>query len=101
MILGPRDPKIDQNGAQERSKNELGGKSFSKTTKGERPGHSFWAFWRQLRDFGGHFGVQLGAKVLPKSTFLAPGRAKMTKNAIQNEASKKYEFFDWIFVRKY
>ena len=33
--------KIDQNGAQERSKSDIGSKSFSRTTKSERPGYFF------------------------------------------------------------
>ena len=35
------------------------------------------------------FGVQLGAKGVPKSSFLTPGYAKMTKNDVQDEASEK------------
>ena len=33
--------QIDQNGAQERSKSDIGSKSFSRTTKSERPGCFF------------------------------------------------------------
>ena len=41
MILEPSDPKINQNGAQERSKSDIGSKSFSRTTKSERSGCFF------------------------------------------------------------
>ena len=34
------------------------------------------------------FWAQLGAKGLPKSSFLAPSRTKISKNEAQNEASK-------------
>ena len=47
------------------------------------------AFRIHLGDFGRHFGTQLGAKGLPKSSFLAPSRPKIAKNDRQNEVSEK------------
>ena len=42
------------------------------------PGGRFWApFWDQL-----------GAKGVTKSSFLVPGRTKISKNEVQNEVSK-------------
>ena len=39
--------------------------------------------------FWAPFGTQLGAKGLPKSSFLASSRAQISKNDVQNEASEK------------
>ena len=45
-------------------------------------------FFAPLGRFWASFGAQLGAKGVPKSSFLAHGRAKTTKNDVQNEASE-------------
>ena len=47
------------------------------------------AFWCHLRDFGCHVGTQLGAKGLPKSSFLAPSPPKNFKNDVQGKVSEK------------
>ena len=85
--------------------------------KGQRGTENCEAFWRHLGDFGRLLGTswaprgyqhlifrgllvplvrfwaplwaQLGAKGLPKSSFLASSRAKISKNDAQNEASEK------------
>ena len=44
---------------------------------------------RPWGDLGRHLGTQLGAKGALKSNILASRRAKMSKNEVQNEASKK------------
>ena len=44
---------------------------------------------RHWGDLGRHLGTQLGAKGVPKSSILASRRAKMSKNEVQNETSKK------------
>ena len=87
MILEPRGPKINQNGAQEHSENELGGKSVSRITPRPHPEMILRAILARLARFWAPFGAQLGAKGVPKSSFLTPGRAKTTKNCVQNEAS--------------
>ena len=46
--------------------------------------------------FWAPFWAQLGAKGLPKSSILVSRRAKMLKNEVKNEASKKVWIFDWI-----
>ena len=48
----------------------------------------FFVLLRHLGDLGCHFGAQLDAKGLPKSSVLVPSRGKMSKNDAQNEASK-------------
>ena len=88
MILEPRGPRINQNGAQEHSENELGGKSVSRTTPRPHPEMILRAILARLARFWAPFGAQLGAKGLPKSSFLAPSRTKISKNEAQNEASK-------------
>ena len=60
------------------------------------PGVFFSDFWRHLGDFGRHFETQLGAKGVPKSSILASRRAKMSKNEVQNETSKKVWIFDQV-----
>ena len=64
-------------------------------------------FWHHLGDFlaplgwfWAPFGDQLGAKGLPKSTFLAPSHTKNSKNGSQNEASKNVWKFDWNLMKK-
>ena len=92
MILDPRGPKIDQNGAQERSKSDIGSKSFSRATKSERPGCFFWAFWRDLRDFWRHLVPSWAPRGSQNRAFWhqdAPKRQKMTSRM---RHQKKYEF---------
>ena len=79
--------KIVKNDAQERSGGDLG--------KGSVPGQlqeqardDFWSLLAPLGRFWAPFGAQLGAKGLPKSSFWAPSRTKISKNEVQNEASK-------------
>ena len=50
-----------------------------------------YAFWRDLGDFGGHFGTQLGAEGFPKSSILGPGRQQVEKNEVQEKVLKKHE----------
>ena len=50
--------------------------------------------------FWAPFGTELGAKGLPKSSFLAPSRTKISKNEAQNEASKNIWNFDRNLMRK-
>ena len=46
------------------------------------------------------FGTQLGAKGLPKSSFLAPSRPKINKNDVQGRVSEKCWNFDWNLFGK-
>ena len=46
------------------------------------------------------FGTQLGAKGLPKSSFLAPSRPKINKNDVQGRVSEKGWNFDWNLFGK-
>ena len=57
-------------------------------------------FLAPLGRFWAPFGTQLGAKGLPKSSFLVPSRTKMLKNETQNEASKNIRNFDRNLMRK-
>ena len=64
MILDPRDPKIDQNGSQNRPKwwpGTLQKRAWKQvgfwTPKSERPGYFFLAFWHHFGDFGAHLGA--------------------------------------------
>ena len=57
-------------------------------------------FLAPLGRFWAPFWAQLGAKGLPKSSFLAPSRTKISKNEVQNEASKNIWNFDRNFMRK-
>ena len=61
----------------------------------------FYSPLAPLGRFGAPFWAQLGAKGLPKSSFLAPSRTKNSKNEAQNEASKNIWNFDWNFMGKY
>ena len=56
--------------------------------------------WAPLGRFWAPFGAELNAQGLRKSSFLASGCAKMSKNEVQNEASEKAWFFYWIEVGK-
>ena len=96
MILEPRGPKIDQNGAQERSEKDLGNWGGNLGS----PSNSILRLLAHLGDFGRHLVPQLGAKGLPKSSFLAPSRTKISKNEAQNEASKNVWNFDRNLRRK-
>ena len=57
-------------------------------------------FWAPFGRFWARFGPQLGAKGLPKSTFLAPSRTKNSKNESQNETSKNAWKFDRNLMKK-
>ena len=74
--------QIDQNGAQERSKNDLGSKSAKRRARKDEND----AILAPLGRFWAPFWAQLGAKGLLKSSILASRRAKMSKNEAQNEA---------------
>ena len=50
----------------------------------------FLAFWRHLDDSGRHFGAQLDAKGLPKSSIFAPSRQTIEKNDVQERVLKKH-----------
>ena len=92
MILDPRGSKIDQNGAQERSKNELWSKSVLGSPKSERPGHSFWAFWRPLRDFGRHLVPSWAPRGSQNRAFWHQDAPKWQKMTSRMRHQKKYEF---------
>ena len=97
-ILDPRGPKVDQNGAQERSKNELGGKSVLGPPKSERPGYFFACFLLIMLIFGHFWGPlknQGGAKNGPKNSirrFL--GAQKRPKGAKKSFLGGSEKVFD-------
>ena len=91
--------QINQNGAKQGSESDLGGKFVWTYPSEDRPAKFLEHFGYYLGDFRA-FGAQLGAKGLPKSSFLVQSRAKISKNAVQNEASEKVWNVDWTLVRK-
>ena len=93
---GSKSIQHPKNGAQERSESDLGSMS-PKEPKGRDEINEFFA---PLGRFWVSFGAQLGAKGLPKSSFLAQSRTKISKNEAQNEASKNIWNFDWNLMRK-
>ena len=80
--------QIDQNGAQERSKSDIGSKLVPDYQKRRYVLLCARSLLAPLGRFWAPFGTQLGAKGLTKSSFLAPSRTKISKNEAQNEASK-------------
>ena len=86
----PIPSQINQNGAKEPSESDLESKSVPRAS----PQEVFGAFLEQLGRCGSAFCAQLGAKGLPKSSFLASSRIKISKNEILNEALEKACVFD-------
>ena len=87
MILSQGIPKINQKGTQERS----GKRSWKLGANMGSPSNSIWAFLAPLGRFRTPFWTQLGAKGLPKSTFLAPSRQTIEKNEVQERVLKQHE----------
>ena len=81
--------QIDQNGAQKRSKNNLDNRSIPGTVPGRHRPLFPGPILRPWGDLGRHLGTQLNAAGIPESNVLATRRAKMSKNEVQNETSKK------------
>ena len=75
------------------SRTKISNKKLSR--KGEHRSPSFSSILAPLGRFWAPFWDQLGAKGLPKSSFLAPSRTKISKNEAQNEASKKIWNVNW------
>lgn len=59
------------------------------------------AFLCHLGDFRRHFGTQLGANGLPKSSFLAPSLPKVSQNDVQGRVLEKVWIVDGIWSGKY
>ena len=89
FMLNPS--QINQNGAKERLESDLGSKSVPCYDKRRSRGYQDLIFRGLLAPLGRFWAplwAQLGAKRLPKSSFLGPSRAKISKNDVQNEASE-------------
>ena len=96
IIRVPRSSKIYQNGAQECSESDLGRRSSKWRPRKDENG----GLWVPLGDFGRHVGTQLGAKGLPKSSFLAPSPPKNLKNYVQGKVLEKSWKVDQQIFRK-
>ena len=71
--------EIKQNGAKERSENDLGSKFVRGPSKSFPSWYFFANFWRHLGDFARHFVPQLGAKGSQNQAFWHQGALKSQK----------------------
>ena len=100
QIFTKKPSKIDQNGDQERRRNDTGSKSVTRAAKGTPRGPKgyppqmlFSTLWPPLGRFGCHFGAQRVPRGDPKSPFFTQNRQKSRKSGAREASVEIYTFW--------